>query len=68
MGLWLILGKHNDFVYSFSEPGSRNVDGLLGSEIPETAEGMTVDPDGSLAPSAGVQKGVAGFAQVKLPR
>ena len=48
-----------DFVGAFMEPGIGDEEGLLGADVPETADGVAVDPEGSFAEFADVKEGVA---------
>ena len=44
------------------EPGAGDVEGLLGADVPEAADGVAVDPEGSFAEGAVVEESVAGGA------
>jgi hypothetical protein len=51
-----------DFVGALMEPGAGDVEGLLGADVPEAADGVAVDPEGSFAEGAVVEESVAGGA------
>ncbi len=52
--------EDDDFVFACAEPGAGDVEGLLGAYVPEAADGVAVDPEGSLGEVADVEEGVAG--------
>ncbi len=49
-----------DFIVAFAEPGTGDEEGVLGADVPEAADGVAVDPEGSFAEFADVEEGVAG--------
>jgi hypothetical protein len=52
--------EDDDFVGAFIQPGTGDVEGLLGADVPEAADGVAVDPEGAFAEGADVEEGVAG--------
>ena len=52
--------EDDDFVGAFAEPGAGDEEGLLRADVPEAADGVAVDPEGSFAEVADVEEGVAG--------
>ena len=46
-------------IVAFAEPGAGDEEGVLGTDVPETADGVAVDPEGSFAEFADVEEGVA---------
>ena len=62
-GRWWEEVEDDDLVCAFAEPGGRDVEGLLGADVPEAAYGVAVDPEGSLAEGVDVEEGVAGLGE-----
>ena len=50
--------EDDDFVGALVEPGGGDVEGLLGADVPDAAQGVAVDPDEAFGERAGVQEGI----------
>lgn len=53
--------EDDDLVFAFFEPTAGNIEGLLGANGPEAANGVTIDVDLTFAPGFHVEEGITGL-------
>src|SRR5215831_2177708 len=58
--------EYQDFVFPFLQILGRDVEGLLWADVPEPAQGMTVDPHCAFAQASRGQKSVAERFQIEV--
>ena len=58
--------EHDDLVLALLQPATREIEGLLRTNLPESAEGMTVYVNLSLAECLHINKGVAHLLDVEV--
>ena len=58
--------EDNHLVAALLQPTAREIEGLLGTNRPETANGMTIDIDLTLAPRLHIQEGITDLFQFKV--
>ena len=58
--------EYDDFVLSLLQPATWEIQGLLRTNLPETAEGMTIYINLTLAECLHINKGVAHLLQVEV--
>lgn len=57
--------EHHNFVLALPEPATGHVESLLRADFPETAEGMTVDPDEAFTPGGEIEESVGGPGDIE---
>ena len=55
--------EDDHLVFAFFEPAAGDIEGLLGTNGPETANGMAIDVDLAFAPGFHVEEGITDFVE-----